>query len=138
MKKFQWYLQEEQAQDSMCYDSGTQICSYGTKNNYVNVVIRGYVNVDYKGERYWHASEMPEELLLMFRNKNAYKCDNENQVFTNENNWYAIEWIKDGDCVESDVFDIGTPATKQEMKELCKEALEEWQDNDLCADNSIG
>ena len=85
--KFKWYLDEDQAQDSMCYDSGTQICSYGTEDNYVNVVIRGYVNVDYKNERYWHASEMPDELIKMFRNGEAYDWRRHDDiVYINENN----------------------------------------------------
>lgn len=131
MNEFEWYLDENEAQDSMCYDSGTQICSYGTEDNYVNVVIRGYVNVDYKDDRYWHASEMPDELIQMFRDGEAYNWENkENPVFINENNWYEIEWIKNGDCIHADVFEIGTPATKKELEEGCKETLKIWNEED--------
>ena len=125
MNEFEWYLDENEAQDSMCYDSGTQICSYGTEDNYVQVIIRGYVTVYYKDERYSHASEMPDELVRMFRTGKAYKHPYE--VTINENNWYEIEWIKDGECVHGDVFEIGTPATKKELEECCKECLDLWE-----------
>lgn len=123
---FEWYLDEDKAQDSMCYDSGTQICSYGNKDSHVNIVIRGYVTVDYKDERYRHASEMPDELIKMFRNGKAYK--HPDQIFILENNWYEVDWIKNGECVDGDVFEIGTPVSKKELEKCCKEILQEYKD----------
>ena len=127
INKFEWYLPEHPAQDSMCYDSDTFICSYGTEDNYVQVVIRGYVTVYYKDDRYSHASDMPDELLEMFANGKAYKS---NDVVINENNWYEIEWIKDNECVHSDVLELGTPLSKYELNDACKETLKMWQEEE--------
>ena len=107
-------------QDSMCYDSDTLICSYGTDNTYVAIAVRGCVKVYYKDECYYHFSEMPEELQDMFLKGTAYKTG---EVTTEENNWHELECIRDGVYIGGDVFDMPTPATPKQLKAELKKEL---------------
>lgn len=111
--------------DSMCYDSGTSICFYGTNDEYVEVAVQGYVGVFYKGEKYCHFSDMPEELQKMFIKGQWKKLDQVAHI--DENNWFEIFYVKNGECLYSDVVEMGTPLSEKELKECCKECLKDYK-----------
>ena len=85
--------------DSMCLDSGETICSYTEGKDEVVIEVRGYVTVDFNGERYRHYSDMPEELKKLFDTGKVY---NDDRVDILENNWYEIffNWDEDYDVAE--------------------------------------
>lgn len=103
--------------DSMCLNSNTHICEYHDGNDKVEIEVRGYVTVDFNGERFKHFSDMPKELQDLFSNGKAYHDD---RVVINENNWYEIFF---NDNEDYDVAEIEgyTPA---ELEEYCKECME--------------
>ena len=59
----------------------------------ISIEVRGEVNVEYKGETYRHASDMPKELLEGFRDV-SYSQDAflglVNDLYIYQNNWYEI------------------------------------------------
>ena len=125
---FVWNLDSDKVLDSMCYDSGEVICSYGTEDNYVQIVVRGFVKVFYKDETYRHFSDMPEDLQKLFLEGKYDKLAKVAETW--ENNWHEVEYIEDGVYHDGDVAEFGTPATKEEMEGICKEYLEWYIDNE--------
>lgn len=127
-QKDEFYMNiDSDMEDSMCYDSGTQICSYGTDNEYIQIVVRGYVKVFYKDDVYRHFTDMPEELQKLFLTRNYKKLDMVADI--GENNWHEYEYIKNGVYVDGDVFDLGTPATKEQLEKECKKLLKWWREH---------
>jgi hypothetical protein len=122
---FVWNLDSDKVLDSMCYDSGEVICSYGTEDNYIQIVVRGFVKVFYKDGDYRHFSDMPEDLQKLFLEGKYYKLAEVAETW--ENNWHEVEYIKDGVYEDGDVAEFGTPATKEEMEGICKEYLEYYR-----------
>lgn len=117
-----FHMDDDKMLDSMCYDSGTIICSYGTEEEYVQVVVRGYVKVFYKDGVYKYFTNMPEELQQLFLRGDYEKIAQETDIA--ENNWHDVEYIKDGVYMDGTLLDLGTPATKEELEKACKELFE--------------
>lgn len=98
--------------DSMLYDSDTNIARYtlidGDNKFILDLKVTGNVNVEYKNELYFCASDMPAELIELFKNKNAYKLDGTDDLQINANNWYACEYkhirISDDEWLQHDEF----------------------------------
>ena len=107
---------EDKLPDSMCFDSGTHICHYENGNNTIDIDVRGYVTVDFCGERYKHYSDMPKELQKLFNSGKAYEDE---RVVINENNWYEIFFNYDEDY---DIAEIEN-YTEKELKDYCEECL---------------
>ena len=103
--------------DSMCLDSGTNICHYEEGNDTIDIDVRGYVTVDFEGIRYKHFTDMPMELQELFKNGKAYTDD---RVVINENNWYEVffNWDEDYDVAEVEGY------TLQELEDYCKECMD--------------
>ena len=114
--KFEKFIKTEKLPDSMCLDSGTMICHYEDGIDTIDVEVRGYVNVDYKGETYRHHSDMPKELQEMFADGSAYFDDN---IFINESNWYEVSFNFDEeyDVAEIDGMDVA------DLEEYCKSCM---------------
>lgn len=112
----------DKLQDSMCFNSNTSICEYQDGTDKVEIEVRGYVTVDFDGDRYRHFSDMPKELQDLFSNGKAYHDD---RVVINENNWYEVffNYSQDYDVAEIEGY---TPA---ELEEYCKECMELFRDN---------
>lgn len=126
MDTFQWNLDDDkEVLDSMCYDGGTMVCNYGTDDDFVQVTVDGEVRVIYKDAIYKYFSNMPEELQNKFK-EGQWPDWEEAQIW--DNNWLEISYIRNGDYVGGDVFDIATPATREEVEKACKEVLQEWRE----------
>lgn len=121
--EFKMYVSSP-VEDSMCYDSGEVICSYGTEEQFIQVVVRGDVRVYYKDGCYRHFTDMPEELQKKFLDGTAYV--EPDKVITDNNNWHEVEYFNNGEYVDGDVLDLGTPITKEELETTCKEVLQEY------------
>ena len=119
---FQMLNDDDKMLDSMAYDSGELICSFGNDNDYVQIAIRGDVRVIYKDEIYKHFTNMPEELQQLFIKGNYQKI--EQIAYIAENNWPEFEYYKDGQYIGGDVFEVGTPVSKEVLENECKLLLE--------------
>ena len=108
--------------DSMCLDSGESICSYTDGNDKVEIEVRGYVTVDFDGERYRHYSDMSKELQDLFENGKAYDDD---RVYILENNWYEVffNWDEDYDVAEVEGYNANA------LEEYCKECMVLFKEN---------
>lgn len=115
--KFEKFIDVEKLPDSMCFDSCTDICHYEDGDDTIDIVVRGYVNVEYNGETYRHYSDMPKELQNMFSDGSAYNNDN---VIINENNWYEVfyNWDEQYAVAEIDGEDTAN------LEEYCKDCME--------------
>lgn len=103
--------------DSMCFDSGTVIATYEEYGRKVVIEVQGHVLVYFKGERYFHWSDFPEELQGIFKNGTAYEDE---QVVIQNNNWFDIFLIEDennDDVYERDLSKITEQDLKQDMQE---------------------
>ena len=103
--------------DSMCFDSGTDVCRYEDGEDVVEIEVRGYVTVDFKGDRYCHYSDMPLELQKMFQDGTAYDSD---EVEILENNWYEVffNWDEGYDVAEIEDTNIA------DLESYCKECMD--------------
>ena len=103
--------------DSMCFDSGINICHYEDGNDAIDIDVRGHVNVGFEGETYRHFSDMPTELQDLFITGKAYEDD---RVVIEENNWYEVffNWDRDYDVAEVEGY------TPKELEEYCKECMD--------------
>lgn len=99
------------ANDSMELDSKQTIAWLTIKdekrktNVKITIEVKGEVTVLYKGQFYYNASEMPEELLALFHT-GEYDPDPEN-LDVRENNWFEIFIEDNGVSVETEVVDVG-------------------------------
>ena len=114
---FEMNVELKKLPDSMCFDSNTDICSYKDGKDTVEILVRGHVTVDFKGERYRYFSDMPDELKELFKNGKAY---DDERVSILENNWYEVffNWDEDYDVAEIEGY------TPEQLKEYCKECME--------------
>lgn len=119
---FQMLNGEDKMLDSMAYDSGEIICSYGNDNEYIQIAIRGKVKVVYKDSVYRYFTNMPEELQDLFIKGNYDKIDQVVDILNN--NWPEYEYIKDGVYVDGDVFEVATPVSKEDLEKECKILLD--------------
>lgn len=103
--------------DSMCLDSNTFVCSYEDNGDIVEIVVRGYVTVDFNGNRYTCFSNMPEELQKLFETGKAYEDE---RVYISENNWYEVFYNTDEDY---DVAEIDGDYVKN-LENYCKDCME--------------
>ena len=108
--------------DSMCFDSGINICHYEDRNDTIDIDVRGYVTVCYKNKIYRHFSDMPKELQDLFKNGKAYEDE---EVIINENNWYEVffNWDEDYDVAEIEAY------TPKELEDYCKECMDLFREN---------
>ena len=109
--------------DSMCLDSGELICSYINGDDKVEIEVRGYVTVDFDGERYRHYSDMPKELQDLFKNGKAYDDD---RVCILENNWYEVFFNWD------EAYEVAEEVTgynTNELEEYCKECMDLFKED---------
>lgn len=114
---FEMNVELNKLPDSMCFDSGTNICHYKDGNDTIDIDVRGHVTVDFEGETYRHFSDMPKELQELFKTGNAYKDD---RVLITENNWYEVffNWDEDYNIAEIEGY------TLNEVKDYCKECMD--------------
>ena len=90
---FNSYVDLTQIKDAMQLDSNNVICSYlcPNKKYMVTIEVEGEVDVDYNGENYRQASDMPDELLeLLGDPNNWYSGDADEGLYVNSNNWFEI------------------------------------------------
>ena len=115
--RFEDFIDVERLPDSMCFDSGTDICHYEDGDDTIDIEVRGHVKVDYNGETYRHYSDMPDELQKMFADGSAYDNDN---VVIDENNWYEVfyNWDEQFDVAEIEGIDTIN------LKKYCKDCME--------------
>ena len=116
-RMFKMNVELEKLPDSMCFNSGTQICHYEDGKDTIDIDVRGYVTVDFKGETYRHFTDMPEELQDLFLTGKAYEDD---CVVISENNWYEIffNWDIDYDVAEVEGY------TPTELEKYCEECMD--------------
>lgn len=122
--------------DSMLFDSNKTIASmtYESDGCIVNIdlMTRGYVNVEYKGESYYAPSEFPEELKEIIRT-NPYWYNETEDLYISENNWFEYiydatqngkDW-SDGILFEDDLSKYTEDELKSEMVEVCKNIIKD-------------
>lgn len=106
-KKFELSIDLTDINSSMELDSGMEIACL-TKGPYrILLEVCGEVKVYYKGEAFYSASDMPDELRELFHNRTAYEHPEVDSVY---NNWFEVfyeEWngINWNDVGWSDVVD---------------------------------
>lgn len=113
---FEMDIDLEKLPDSMCLNSNTHICHYEDGIDTIDIDVRGYVTVNFKGETYRHFTDMPKELQELFLTGMAYENDD---VEIHENNWYEVFFNCDQDY---DVAEI-EGYTPKELEEYCKECM---------------
>lgn len=108
--------------DSMCLDSGTNICQYEEDGNTVEITVRGNVTVDFNGNRYKHYSDMSKELQELFQNGKAH---DDERVEINEGNWYEVffNWDEDYDIAEVEGYNASA------LEEYCKECMKLFKES---------
>ena len=116
--------------DSMCYDSGTIMAECDIDDYKISIEVCGEVNIEYKGETYRRASDMPKELLEGFRDasysQNAF-LDLVNDLYIYQNNWYEVFiYNNKGELLNSFTDDF-IPG-KEEVCECLKGILEDYLD----------
>ena len=113
---FKMYVELNKLPDSMCFDSGTNICHYEDGDDIIDIDVRGYVTVDFDEKTYRHFSDMPKELQELFINGKAYEDE---RVLITENNWYEVffNWDQDYDIAEVEGY------TQKELEDYCKECM---------------
>lgn len=114
---FTMYEKIDKLPDSMCFDSGTEICHYEDGNDTVDIEVRGYVTVYFENETYRHFTDMPKKLQNLFITGDAYKDD---RIVIDENNWYEVFFNYDEDYDVTDVEGF----TPEELESNCKEWME--------------
>lgn len=128
--KFELFEDLRECYDSMLFDSGTQIATYGTPDNYVSLEVMGDVKVDYNGNRYRYATEMPEELLEKF--KVDYWNDEDIEII--DNNWFEYIHVLNGIRIiqeESVTFDDALyQYTEEDLEEALREVYE-WFNEEM-------
>ena len=115
--------------DSLLLDSDTLIATYEDKAEelYVSYVVRGEVNLIYKGENYRHPVDFPDELVKIIRNGTVY--ENQDIVYVDLGNWFNGEqWSDDfqtiRDLIFDDVVDIENMSPEQIAEDIEKWAKE--------------
>lgn len=119
---FEIYHELSKCKDSMLFDSHESIATYGTDDNYISLDVYGEVNVYYKDELYYRASEMPDELLEHFRNGTA-DCNEE--IYIQNNNWFAYVHVVNNITDYND-FLCESAISKMTELELLAEMQEVW------------
>lgn len=114
---FKLFLNVEKLPDSMCLDSGTEICRYEDDGASVTIGVRGCVKVEYDGCYYRSFSGMPLELQNMFYNGSAY---NNPKVIVHEGNWYEVFFNQDEQC---DVAEIDGEEVAN-LEGYCRDCME--------------
>ena len=117
------YEDIEKCIDSMLFDSGTQIATYGTPDDHVSLDVWGEVRVSYDGETFRRASDMPQELLDKF--KGDYWDDDE--IYIGDNNWFSVIHVVDGEAQPDDVVVDGRWKSEDELVKELKELLDYFQ-----------
>lgn len=114
---FEMNVELNKLPDSMCLNSGTNICHYEDGNDTIDIDVRGYVTVDFEGATYRHYTDMPTELQELFANGKAYEDD---RVVISENNWYEVffNWDEDYDVAEVEGY------TPMELEDYCKKCMD--------------
>lgn len=118
--------------DSMLFDSDTVVasmkCEYKEHIIDVDLMVRGYVNVYYKGERFRYPSDFPEELKEIIRqNPNGWNYINDD-IEVDENNWFEYIYddtfdgktYSDGIMFEDDLSKYSVKEIETELIEICK------------------
>lgn len=94
--------------DSMQLDSGQEVCSIAAicqGHTYgISIIVHGQVRVNYKGDTFRHASQMPRELLDYFGGNRDSVRDNDVDIV--ENNWFEMVIYVDNCERQCDVVDI--------------------------------
>lgn len=131
-EKFELYVDMSKVNSSMELDSGIEVARFTRGPLVATLEIRGEVKVDYKGNRYRCASQMPPELIAMFHD---WKEGYEKKVDVDMNNWPEVFiWLRKGKKLEwtgySDVADAeGLPP--EEIQALLAEYLDYYEKNAL-------
>ena len=119
--KFEVYKSLKECIDSMLFDSGVRIAIYGTDDNYVAIDVYGDVHVEYNGDCYYSASEVPPELIKLFKTGKAYEI---NDVYIGYSNWFDYVHVLNG-CImpddtvcESDLSKMTKEDLKAEMQDM--------------------
>ena len=108
-------------------ESGQEIARLRRGVHVVTVEVRGEVRVVYKKQTYKSVSQMPEELIQMFRNGKAF---NSKKVFVDMNNWFEVfTWtLQDGKLVwtgNSDVVDVENN-TPEQMRAFLTDVMNDY------------
>ena len=131
-EKFDLYVDMSKVNSSMELDSGIEVARLTRGPLVATLEIRGEVKVDYKGNRYRCASQMPDELIAMFHD---WKDGYEKTVDVDMNNWPEVFiWTRRGKKLVwtgySDVADAeGLPP--EEIQALLAEYLDYYEKNAL-------
>ena len=114
---FEMNVELDKLPDSMCFDSGINICHYEDGNDTIDIDVRGYVTVYFNDEEYRHFTDMPKELQEMFVTGKAYE---DSRVVISENNWYEIffNYDEDYDIAEVEGY------TPEELEDYCKDCMD--------------
>lgn len=115
--------------DSMCFDSGfTAIYAKvldGTDEYELELRATGHVKVFWEDNMYKCASQMPEELLRLFRDEGINAALG-NEVDIVENNWWETFIYKNGVYQDSTFFE-GNPNDFQSEEEIEQWVLDELE-----------
>lgn len=127
--EFQSNIDLTDINSSMELESGQEIARLRRGDRVVTVEVRGEVRVVYKKQTYKSVSQMPEELIQMFRNGKAF---NSKKVFVDMNNWFEVfTWtLQDGKLVwtgNSDVVDVENN-TPEQMRAFLTDIMNDYFD----------
>lgn len=92
------FVDLEDCADSMLIDSETKVAAYEYPTDEARldgdlyVFVEGEVSVTYHGKTYECASDMPDELLAMFRTGEAYRRDD---VRVDARNYFRVILVRD-------------------------------------------
>lgn len=129
--KFEKFIEVDVMPDSMCFDSGTNICHYEFDDHAIDIEVRGIVDVEYEGESYKHFTDMPKKLQEMFKDGTAW--DNKG-VKIIDNNWYEAFYDYN---VTSDYVELEGMKTS-ELKDYCEDCLKSYlPDSEILKSNTL-
>ena len=125
--EFQSNIDLTNINSSMELESGQEIARLRRGDRMVTIEVRGEVRVVYKKQTYKSVSQMPEELIQMFRNGKAF---NSKKVFVDMNNWFEVfTWtLQDGKLVwtgNSDVADVENN-TPEQMRAFLTDVMNDY------------
>ena len=125
--EFESYIDLANINSSMELESGQEIARLRRGDRVVTVEVRGDVRVVYKNQTYKSVSQMPEDLVEMFRNGKAF---NSKKVFVDMNNWFEVfTWtLQNGKLVwtgNSDVADVENN-TPEQMRAFLTDVMNDY------------
>lgn len=109
--------------DSLLFEANDVIATLKSDDGVcVSIAVAGEVRIVYDGEVYRYASDYPAELTNAIKEQSIQQMEADGVVEILENNWFEVSVMKNGEIIDSDVWE--TPFDNLSNDELKKSLIE--------------